>query len=380
LVGFAGFVVSSALCGLSPSVKWLIVFRGIQAMAAAMLFANSPAIITRSFPGSQRGRALGLQATMTYLGLTVGPLLGGLLAGRLGWRSVFYINVPVGLLGLFLSAHFITRDRPRSEIPRFDLTGAGLFFVGLFTLLLALNQGHAWGWSSAPTVALLVGGASALTAFLFVERRRANPMLDLSLFRRSAFSGSVFSALASYVASFSIVFLLPFYLIQGRGLDPAHAGLVLTAQPLVMMAAAPLAGMLSDRFGSRMPSLFGLAVLASGLTLLSLSGSTTPLWQVAGALAICGLGIGAFAAPNNSRLMGAAPRNQQGIAAAVLAAARNIGMVFGVGFSGAIYTTVLARSGPGGLWHGVSTGLQVAAAVTVVAIATSWLERDSTID
>jgi MFS family permease len=199
-------------------------------------------------------------------------------------------------------------------------------------------------------------------------------MLDLSLFERPAFSGAVFSALANYVAIYAILFLVPFYLIQGRHLDPQHAGYVLTAQPLMMMVTAPLAGALSDRLGSRGLVVAGLTIFTVGALWLAHAVGGGLIAQVPMSLAVCGLGIGCFTAPNNSRLLGAAPRNRQGIASGVLAAARNIGMVLGVGIAGAVYTTVLARGGADGATQAVVRGLQVAAAVLVVAIATSWLE------
>ena len=374
LAGFAGFGISSALCGLSPSVHWLVAFRGVQALSAAMLFANAPAILTLAFPPAQRGRALGLQATMTYLGLATGPLLGGLLAHLFGWQSVFFVNVPVALVGILMGQRFIERDRPKGETPRFDLAGAGLFFGGLFTLLLALNQGHAWGWVAPRTLGLLAFAGLALAAFFAVERRQPHPMLDLSLFERPAFSGAVFSALANYIAIYAILFLVPFYLIQGRHLDPQHAGYVLTAQPLMMMVTAPVAGSLSDRFGSRGLVVGGLTIFTVGSLWLAHAVGGGLNAQLPLSLAVCGLGIGCFTAPNNSRLLGAAPRNRQGIASGVLAAARNIGMVLGVGIAGAVYTTVLARGGADGATQAVVRGLHVAAAVLVVAIATSWLE------
>src|SRR5512142_2313189 len=155
VAGFVGFVLSSALCGLSRSVGWLVAFRAVQALSAAALFANAPAILTASFPPSERGRALGLQAVMTYLGLSVGPPLGGLLATHLGWQAIFYVNVPVGAFGFWLSQRNIARDRPAGAPPRFDVLGAALFFVGLLAVLLALHQGHAWGWASPAILALL---------------------------------------------------------------------------------------------------------------------------------------------------------------------------------------------------------------------------------
>jgi EmrB/QacA subfamily drug resistance transporter len=346
--GFVVFVLGSALCGLSPTAQALIGFRGFQALGAAMLFANAPAILTMNFPATQRGQALGLQATMTYLGLTVGPALGGWLTSQFSWHAVFYINVPVGLLALLLSLRFIPRGSATEHPERFDLTGALTFIVGLITLLLALNQGHAWGWTSPAILALLVVAGVVLGTFLVIEQRVQNPMLDLSLFRRRLFSASAASAMLNYVCIYSVVFLLPFYLIQGRGLSPAQAGLLLTAQPLVMAFTAPVSGTLSDRIGSRLPTTVGMALLATGLFLLSRLGPNSSLSDVAMALAVAGLGTGLFVSPNNSALMGAAPRHRQGIASGILATARNVGMVLGVGLAGAIFTTVLAHGQAGG--------------------------------
>jgi MFS family permease len=166
LSGFGVFVLSSAFCGLAPSVASLVAFRALQALGAAMLAANSPAILTKSFPASQRGQALGLQATMTYLGLTVGPSLGGWLASLLGWRVVFYINLPVGVLAIWLSLRFIPNDTVRKPSEQFDYFGALTFLLGLGTLLLGLNQGQDWGWTSLPILLLLSGAIILLAGFI----------------------------------------------------------------------------------------------------------------------------------------------------------------------------------------------------------------------
>jgi EmrB/QacA subfamily drug resistance transporter len=262
VAGFALFVLGSALCGVAPSVPALIVFRGAQALGGAMLAANAPAILTGNFPASQRGQALGLQATMTYLGLTIGPSLGGWLTSQFGWRTVFYINIPVGLLAVALSLSLIPSDRPAEKADRFDVAGAITFLGGLVALLLALNQGSDWGWTSAPILVLLSAAIVLLVAFVAIERRVRSPMLDLSLFGKRLFSASAGSAVLNYICLYSVVFVMPFYLIVGRGLSPAQAGLLLTAQPLVMAVAAPLSGALSDRIGSRLLSTLGMLILA----------------------------------------------------------------------------------------------------------------------
>jgi MFS family permease len=172
-------------------------------------------------------------------------------------------------------------------------------------------------------------------------------MLDLSLFSNRTFTSSITAAVLNYICVYSVIFLMPFYLIDGRGMSPSQAGLFLTAQPIVMAIVAPISGSLSDRIGSRIPGMFGMGLLAMGLLFMSrLGGMSPPLWIIL-ALGLCGLGIGIFISPNNSVLMGSAPTNRQGIAAGLLATARNVGMVLGVGLSGAIFTTTISR-GPTG--------------------------------
>lgn len=379
LGGFALFVLGSALCGLAPSAAWLIAMRGFQGVGATMLFANAPAILTKSFPASERGRALGALGTFTYLGLTAGPSLGGWLAGALGWRAVFYINVPVGGAALALAARTVVDDRPERGSEPFDLLGAVVFGAGLLALLVALNQGHAWGWGAAQSRALFIAAFMLLGLFVVVERRSPSPMLDLSLFRSRVFTAATASALLNYIAVYSVIFALPFLLIQGLGLSPRHAGLVLTAQPLVMAVVAPLSGTLSDRIGSRGPAATGMLLLGSGLVLLASASGGRSLWTIAGSLAVVGLGVGIFVSPNNSALMGAAPRHRQGIAAAVLATARNVGMVLGVGLSGAVLTTVLARGaavglgGEAALVRAVEASLLAAAGVALIGVVTAWM-------
>lgn len=373
--GFGVFVAASALCGLAPSPAALVAFRGLQAIGAAMLFANGPAIITRNVPPERRGQALGLTATMTYLGLTVGPPLGGALTGLLGWRAVFYINIPIGMAGFAAAWFFLPRDVRARSTERFDLGGAATFMAGLVFLLLALNQGHSQGWASASILGSLAVAALLLTAFVVIEARSSSPMLDLSLFRQRVFSAATGSALLNYVAIYGVIFLVPFYLIEGRGLSPARAGLFLTVQAVTMAIVAPMSGTLSDRIGSRLPSTVGMGILALGLLLLSRLGATTPLTQVGLALFVTGLGTGIFISPNNSALMGSAPKHRQGIASGILAEARNVGMVLGVGLAGAIFTTVSGGVGPAGsgLFAGVDASFLAAAGVAVLGAMTSLL-------
>lgn len=379
--GFGIFVIGSAMCGLSPAPIFLIAARGFQAIGAAMLFANSPAILTKNFPAAQRGQALGLQGAMTYLGLTTGPFLGGWLADNLGWHSVFYINIPIGLLAIWLSLSVIPRDAPSGQTERFDLAGAFTFMVGLIALLFALNQGHAMGWTSPLILGLFIASLLTLGLFTWIESHVPAPMLDLSLFERRVFTMSTISPVLNYICVYSVLFLTPFYLIQGRGLSASQAGLILTSQPIIMALTAPISGRISDRVGSRIPTTLGMLILAVGLFLVSRLTLDSPIWMVVLGLAIGGFGTGLFVAPNNSALMGDAPRNRQGIAAGVLALARNVGMVLGIGLTGAIFTTVLSRGNPGGaatLVHAFSAGLTFASGVALLAAVASYARGNDT--
>jgi EmrB/QacA subfamily drug resistance transporter len=376
LIGFTIFITSSALCGWAPSIGALITFRGIQAIGAATLAANSPAILTKNFPASQRGQALGLQATMTYLGLTAAPSLGGWLTDLISWRAVFYINVPVGLAAFFLSWKFIPQDRHFENQERFDIPGAAAFLAGLIALLLGLNQGHAWGWTSLPLLSLLIIAGVFLGIFIYIEWKSSSPMLDLSLFKNRVFSASTISGLLNYVAVFSILLLLPFYLLQGREFSPSQAGLVLTIQPITMAIVAPIAGGISDRIGTRIPSVVGMLILSLGLLLLSRLGPYSPIHQIGQALGIVGLGTGTFISPNNSAIMGSAPGQRQGIAAGILATARSTGMVLGVGLAGAVFTTILADStGENALYAATRASFIFAAILAAIGALTSFIKK-----
>jgi EmrB/QacA subfamily drug resistance transporter len=377
--GFGIFIFGSALCGLAWSATMLVIVRGLQAVGGAMLASNSPAIVTGNFPAEQRGRAFGLISTMTYLGLTVGPSLGGWLTQTFGWRTVFYINVPVGLLALTLGLLFIPKDLPAESGKRFDLAGGGVFMAALTLLLLGLNKGADWGWISAPVLGLLGGAIIFMAIFILIEQRSPDPMLDLSLFRVPLFSTSVLSAILNYICVYSIIFLMPFYLIQGRGLNPAQAGLLLTVQAVVMAIAAPVSGVFSDRVGSRRPGMLGMGLLAIGLFLLSRLGADSGLLLVALGLAIAGAGTGTFISPNTSALMGSAPRARQGIASGVLAASRNFGMVLGIGLAGAIFTTHLAQNSINSFYTGIQQGFLAASVVAVLGIVASAIKDESSL-
>jgi EmrB/QacA subfamily drug resistance transporter len=377
LGGFGLFILGSFVCAIAPVIGILIAARAVQGLGAAMLTSSSPAILTNAFPESRRGRVLGLQATAVYIGLAIGPSLGGGLAQAFGWGAVFFVNVPVGLVAFLLSMRYVPEDRSSSvHVEPFDVPGAITFGTGITLLILSLDQGDVWGWTSPTLLACLALAIVLLASFASLELRKRAPMLDLSLFANRVFAAGVVSALLNYMATFAVIFLLPFYLIQARGMAPAAAGLVLTAQPLLMAVTAGFAGALADRIGPRLPATAGLTLLAISCLGLSRLGLETPLGIAVVLLFLSGIGIGLFTSPNTSAILGAAPPPRRGVASGLLATARSLGMVLGLGIAGAIFTTLLAQT-PGAprpetIVSAADAGLLTAAALALLgAIASS---------
>jgi MFS family permease len=330
--------------------------------------------MTHSFPSEQRGRALGLQSMMVQLGSSCGPTLGGFLSSAFGWRSMFLVSIPITLVALVLSLRFIQRDQPSGRGERFDLAGAAIYLLGLMTVLVALNQGHAWGWLSPAVLGCLGVGLALLVGFVLLEPRLAHPMLDVRLFRERAFASPVLSAIMHFMCTSSIVFLMPLYLLQGRGLEPAQVGMILISQPLVMAAITLLSGSLSDRIGSRLPATLGMTITSLGLFLLSRADEVTPLPQIVATLALVGVGVGLFNAPNSSAVMGAVPSRQRGVAAAILSTARTLGNTLGIGVVGAIFLTVLGAAplgDPAAVLPAVSIGFVTTSILALLGAITS---------
>lgn len=379
LVGQVLFGLASWGAGLGDAIETLIAARLLQGAGGAMVMATGPALLTMSFPVSQRGRALGMLATATYTGLTVGPPIGGWVVAAFSWRWVFYLNLPVALLIALLGWLYLPREVERPPA-RFDWAGAMALVAGLPLLLVALAQGGRWGWSSPATIGCGAAGSAILLLFVALERRGTHPLLDFRLFRSRVFTGAVLSALGNYVALFIPIILLPFYLVEGLGIAESRAGWLLSAQPLLMALVASPSGRLSDRIGSRGLATGGLLVLAAGLTGLATVGSGSSTYAVAVWLGVMGLGTGIFISPNSSALMGSAPRQQQGVAGGVMAVARSLGMILGVASATSIF--VAAGGHTGRRWveadyHAMRVALVVAAAVSVTSALAAALRGSS---
>jgi EmrB/QacA subfamily drug resistance transporter len=340
--GFVLFIAGSALCGFAPSLWFLIGARVFQAIGAGLLQANSVAIITAAAGPARRGRAIGLQGAAQAIGLSAGPAVGGLLIQSLGWRWVFWINVPAGLLGAALGWFVLPQTQGLSRDRRFDWRGAVLLAPALTALLLALSEGRIWGATSPEFVACAAGGALLLALFVRHERTAASPLVDLQLFRARAFTTGNVAGLLSYALLFGVFFLLPFALERGRALSPLDAGLLLTAIPLALGVMALLSGALSDRVGARPLTVSGMLLAAVALAGLAWDMRAVALPALVAALAAFGTGQGLFTAPNNSAIMGAAPEERLGVAGGVLNVTRSLGTSLGVALAATVLSWRLA--------------------------------------
>jgi EmrB/QacA subfamily drug resistance transporter len=330
LIGFLTFTSGSALCGFSPTIDFLIGSRMIQGLGASALMANGPAILTTAYPEEERGKALGILGSVVSAGFLTGPILGGFLVEHLGWRSIFFINLPIGAIGIYLSSKVLERVVPTGK-SRVDLWGALLLFFFLTSLLLFLNQvvqGLApllWLW--------LFLSLFWFSLFIIVELRSTSPLVDLKLFRRRLFISSLGASFLSFWMSAAHTFVIPFFLQNILEYSPSKAGMLIFPVALTIMVMAPFAGRFSDRVGVRIPATIGLALTSLtvfSFTFLKLGTNDLDiLWRQI----VLGIGISLFNPANNSAIIGSLPREKVGLASSFLALSRNLGMVIGVAFA-----------------------------------------------
>ena len=344
--GFLIFIIGSALCGLAPDLTWLIVFRVLQAIGAAMLQANSVAIITAAVDRRRLGRAIGIQGAAQAIGLSIGPSVGGFLIDALDWRWVFFIAIPFGLVGTLIgwlvlpqTNRMAVRAAGRAQ-DRFDWPGALLLGPAIALLLFALTFANTWGWTSPRMLAVSVLAGGCLAAFLAAERWAPSPLVDFRLFTR-LFSMGIASGLLSYAVLFGSLFLVPFYLERTLGETAAQTGLLMTPIPVALGIMAPFAGMLTDRVGSRVPTVLGMGMSTAALLCLAvLRAPTMPVTLAM--LAFLGAGLGMFTPPNNSAIMGSAPPHRLGTAGGILNMTRSLGTSLGVALTGSILGLLLS--------------------------------------
>ncbi|MDA8168843.1 MAG: MFS transporter [Nitrospiraceae bacterium] len=338
--GFAVFTAGSVLCGMAPSAAFLIGARVIQAVGAGLLQANSVAIITQAFPSSERGKAIGIQGAVQAVSMSVGPFVGGILIAAVGWRAIFYVNLPIGIIGIAFALLILPKSEKSAKKEKIDYFGVLTFASGLACLVLALNEGAKEGWTSPLILTYFILAAILLPAFVLTELKVQYPMIDLKLFKSYSFAVGNLTGMLSYYVLFAVLFLMPFYLEQVMGLGVALTGSLLTPIPLAMAIVAPFSGSISDKYGSRVMTASGMFVCAVSMFFMMFAGQHSSLVLLVSELVVLGIGMGMFTPPNNSAIMGSAPKEKLGVAGGVLNMMRSLGLIFGVDISGLIFSTL----------------------------------------
>lgn len=347
-LGFIVFSLGSLLCGLAASAAWLIAARSFQGAGAAMLMACSPALVVDAFPVKERGRALGMVGTVVAAGLTTGPALGGLILEHFSWPVIFFINIPIGAAATTAASIILKQiGENRSKEPH-DWTGAALLIVCLSSFLTGLTHIYDWGALSSGTVICFTVFIAAGLLLVRVEARITCPIFNPSLLKIRLFLLPVLAAIIMFISLFTIIFLMPFYLVHPMGFPMDRVGGMLMIPFLFLFFVSPISGALSDRIGSRLLCTLGMATLGASLFMLSSLSSSATMMNIAWRLALTGIGIGIFISPNSAVAMSAVPPHRRGIASGSVATARNLGMVIGVALAGLIFNSVF-RSLSGGL-------------------------------
>jgi EmrB/QacA subfamily drug resistance transporter len=382
--GLAVFTLGSMLCGMAGSFPMLVAARVLQAIGASITMALVNGIVTSIFPPTERGKALGIVGTVVAVGSLAGPSLGGLLVHVASWRAIFYVNLPFGVLGVVLTFLLLPESVKRTDVGAFDVKGAFLFVTSILLLflgLLSLQDGLlSVGWA----VAMVLMAVVFLVLFLRLEARHPNPLLDLKLFRNTVFSSSLATAYLTFVAMFSYLFFMPFYLQDVLELPVLTAGLVMSVYPLTTGIVSPISGSISDRYKKVPLTLIGLSITTLALAWVSSLVASAPIALIVVPVFLMGLGGACFQSPNNSQIMGSVSRDRLGVAGSITSFFRNFGMITGTTVSVLLYSFV-TKTGISGLSTGTFdaplflTGFRAvllfASALSLVAVAVVVAQR-----
>jgi EmrB/QacA subfamily drug resistance transporter len=379
VAGVALFTAASAFCGLAFSLASLIAARFVQGVGAAMMAGNSIALLTSIFPQEERGKALGIQTAAVYVGLSLGPSVGGFLVESLGWRSIFYVNVPIGVGVIALALTKVPRDAPPSRGEKLDFFGMAVWALVLTLVLLGLTLSEMSGAPFART--LVASGLALLALFIFYETRVESPLLDVRLFHNAAFACSTLTALLNYSAVFGVSFILSLYLQVVSGFRPEHAGFIMLAQPVTMAALSPLSGRLSDKIQPRILSSIGMALVATSIFSLSRLAADAGALSIAARLVLLGVGHAFFSSPNVNATVSSVEKRQYGVAAALLSTFRFTGQAISIAVStsvlsayvgGVAVSTAAASSIPvTAFMAGMKIALEILGAICAMGIVTS---------
>ena len=339
ITGLFLYILVSVAIGFTPSGAVLIILRGAQGIAAALLFGTGIAILTSVYPPAERGRVLGLNAAAVYIGLSLGPTAGGLLTSALGWRSIFFLTAGIAAIALYFIVTRLKTEWQEASREKFDLRGALAYGLSLTALMLGFAELPATGG-----LVLTLIGVGGMAGFLALEARTPHPILSLGLFRHNrVFALSNAATLINYAATFATGFLLSLYLQFIKGFSPVESGLILVAQPVLMAVISPFAGRLADRRDPRFLATVGMAVSAAGLAMLVFLGENSAMIYLIAALAVLGIGFGLFSSPNSAAVMGAVPRQQYGVASATLSTMRLVGQMLSLGIVMLLFALIVGR-------------------------------------
>ena len=339
--GVVIFTLGSLACGMSKTLTSLVAFRVLQGIGAAAYMANNQGIITQTFQPGERGKALGILATAVATGTMLGPVVGGLIVSSFDWRCIFFINVPLGVFSFIAGIAVLPKEQGHKE--RFDAAGAACFLIFILSLIGGLTFGQTLGFSDARVKASLIAAFPAAIAFLLIEKRTAEPILNLGLFRNRNFSVGLGCAIISFICMNASIIILPFYLQLAHGLDPARTGIIMMVSPLIVAALSPVSGILTDKFGAEGPSFAGLTLMCAGFAFMGYLDVATPIPIALVFFAILAIGQGFFQPANNTLIMSSVPRSALGVAGSVNSLSRNVGQAFGVTIGTTILYILMSR-------------------------------------
>jgi EmrB/QacA subfamily drug resistance transporter len=354
--GFLIFALASLGAGFAADGTQLILWRIVQGIGGAFLFANSAALVTDAFPREQLGLAMGTNTMVAAVGLVLGPVLGGALV-ELSWHWVFWFNVPLGLVGAIWGWLVLRELASRDPERGLDLLGTATFVAGLTGLVLGISRGGISGWNDPVVIGGLVAAAVLLPLFVVIEHRTRAPMLDLSIFKDRLFAAATGAAFINGLSRFALLFVFVFYYQGAQGDDPITAGIKLAPMAMGMLVSSPLAGIWADRRGSRALAAWGMVVTAAGLALMTTLQATSPYWESGLWLLIVGIGSGLFNSPNTAAMMGAVPPQRRGIAAGARTMLQNTGAVISIAFVIAIVTAAVPKDVLFKIFSGLASGL-----------------------
>lgn len=331
MIGASIFAAGSALCASSGNIEQLIAYRIVQSFGSSMIMGNVMSIVAYAFPAGERGRPLGMMGSVVAVASICGPSIGGVLIGHWGWRSVFWINVPIGILSVLLASVLLNplKSEYRGK-EKFDGIGGAFFFVAMTSLLLFISNGHLWGWTGWLSILSIAISIVAWTVFIRWEARTAWPLIELNLFKNRNFAVGNVTNFFSFVLMMFPAFLLPLFFSRILHMSSFEIGLLMTPQAVAMIVSSPAGGSLGDRFGHKWPASFGLMATVASMVMMAQFDENTGYAAILTALILSGIGLGMVQSPNNVMVMDSVPIEKAGLTGGILATVRNFGKVSGV--------------------------------------------------